>query len=104
MEGGAYGQKDSFLCALGCGQRHGALDSSFVPGDYDLLGRVHVGCFADFSLSRLAANLTYLFRFHAENCGHRADTRGHSLLHVAATVPDRAHGIGKAQGSRGHMR
>src|SRR5258708_11721597 len=52
----------------------------------------------------LPAGILESSEIESENRCHRAGSDWHRLLHVLAALRDRAHGVGKAQSSGGHMR
>ena len=51
--------------------------------------------------TRLRAHAAFV---EAEDGGHRARPDRHGLLHVAAAVPDQAHGVGEIQRAGRHVR
>ena len=63
------------------GGRDRALDRFAVPGDHDLLGRVEIDGLDDLPLRGLRAGRGDAGGVEAENRRHRADARGHRLLH-----------------------
>src|SRR5208337_4358532 len=54
----------------------GALDSAGVPRNHDLLGRIDVGCLANFSLRRILGNFADLVERHPQNRCHRTNATG----------------------------
>ncbi len=105
MEGRAYGKHDGAFCAAGLGQRGGLFDRGQCAGDDRLAGRVEI-CGRDGQaglFGGLPADFVHLGGVEREDGGHGALTGGNGQLHGAAARLDGAHGVGKAEGSGGHV-
>src|ERR1700677_1914314 len=95
------------LRALGApfvGQLGSAFHRSSVTGNNNLLLRIDIRWFTDFTPGSVATNCSDPVEFHTENRRHRANPNRNRLLHIFAPIPHRAYCVGEAQSSRRNVR
>src|SRR6266496_38877 len=75
----------------------------FVPGDYDLLGRVNVRRFTYFAVGDIATNCRNRFRIHTEDRSHATFSNRNGLLHVLPAIANRSDRIAERERPSSHV-